>query len=285
MEKHAQHITATILGCGSSGGVPRIGNNWGDCDPTEPKNRRTRCALLISGTTPGMEGATNIVIDTGCDLREQLLKANVSTVSAVLYTHSHADHTHGIDDLRMLALNDKKRVEVYFSKETSDRLTSVFDYCFSTPPGTPYPPILNANIISAGEDFEIDGPGGSIPFHAFEQIHGGIISYGFRIKNFAYSCDLNDIPDKSLDAVSNLDVWILSTLRQKPHPSHLSLDEAIEWIARMSPKQAVLTNLHIDLDYKQTDTSTPSHVAPAYDGLVIDVTSGKVLREKRPIKH
>lgn len=278
MEKRAEQITATILGCGSSGGVPRVGGNWGVCDPKNPKNRRSRCSLLIQGTTPGIEGVTNIIIDTGCDLREQLLAAEVSTVSAVLYTHSHADHTHGIDDLRVLALNNQKRVDVYMSEDTAKRLTTAFDYCFTMPPGSPYPPILNANIMEAGQDLEIDGPGGAVPIHVFEQEHGDIVSYGFRVGDFAYSCDLSGIPDKSQDAVSNLDVWILDALRPKPHPSHLSLSEALEWVARMTPRQAVLTNLHIDLDYSETEKVTPSNVTPAFDGMIIDVTNGKVQR-------
>jgi len=271
------HITATILGCGSSGGVPRIGGNWGVCDPNNPKNRRRRCALLLTATTPGLEGVTNVIIDTGCDLREQLLDAGVSSVAAVLYTHSHADHTHGIDDLRVLALNSQKRVDVYYSKETGARMMQSFDYCFATPPGSPYPPILNAHIISAGQDFEIDGPGGIIPIHVFEQEHGDIVSFGFRVNNFAYSCDLSGIPKHALAAVSNLDVWILDALRPKPHPSHLSLSEALNWVERMTPSQAVLTNLHIDLDYDQTDQQTPSGVSPAYDGMVIDVSNGNIL--------
>ncbi len=274
----AQNITATILGCGSSGGVPRVGGSWGVCDPQNPKNRRSRCSLLISGTTPGTEGATNIIVDTGCDLRTQLLDHDVSEAAAVLYTHSHADHTHGIDDLRVLALNSRRRVDVYASKDTQGRLLKAFDYCFSAPPGGAYPPILTAHDMEAGDDIVIEGPGGSIKVHAFAQEHGDIISLGFRVKNFAYSCDLSGIPEQSLDAVSNLDVWILDALRPTPHPSHFSLSDALHWSERMQPRQAVLTNLHIDLDYDQTERDTPSNVTPAYDGMRIDVTNGKVLR-------
>lgn len=278
MAKPAQNIIATILGCGSSGGVPRIGGNWGVCDPQNPKNQRSRCSLLISGTTPGVDETTNVIIDTGCDLRTQLLAANVAEVSGVLYTHSHADHTHGIDDLRVLALNSRRRVDVYASKETQQRLFKSFDYCFSAPPGSPYPPILSAHQMEAGDDVEIDGPGGAIKIHAFAQEHGDIISLGFRVGNFAYSCDLSGIPNESLKAVSNLDVWILDALRPTPHPSHLSLPEALHWVERMQPQQAVLTNLHIDLDYDQTERDTQAHVTPAYDGMRIDVSNGKVLR-------
>lgn len=278
MSKRAEQITATILGCGSSGGVPRVGNIWGDCDPTNPKNRRRRCALLIQGKTTGSDQSTNILIDTGCDLREQLLDCNVAHVDAVFYTHEHADHTHGIDDLRVLALNSKKRVDVYLSKRTEERLRKSFNYCFEAPPGSGYPPILNAHNIESGDVIEINGPGGSIAVSAFAQEHGDIISLGFRVHNLAYSCDVSGIPAQSLSAVTDLDVWILDALRRKPHPSHLSFEQSLELIERLKPREAVLTNMHIDLDYAQVEKNTPYNVTPAYDGLVIDVTNGKVLR-------
>lgn len=274
--REATEIIATIMGCGSSGGVPRIGGNWGLCDPEDPRNRRLRCSLLIEGRT-GNSDPTRIVIDTGCDLREQLLSARVDRVDAVLYTHEHADHTHGIDDLRVLALNNRKRVDVYFSHEAGQRIVSSFSYCFTAPPGSGYPPILNQNLIAAGERLIVSGPGGDITVLPFRQDHGEIFSLGFRIGKFAYSCDLNGIPGDSAEAVSGLDVWVLDALRPAPHPSHLSLSEALEHVARYRPREAVLTNLHIDLDYAETDRITPANVRPAYDGLRIDVTGGRVL--------
>lgn len=272
----AERIVATILGCGSSGGVPRIGNLWGVCDPTNPKNRRRRCSLLIEGWT-GDSAPTRVLIDTGPDLREQLLDANVDRLDAVLYTHEHADHTHGIDDLRVLALNNRKRVEVYFSAEAGDRILHSFAYCFVSPPASGYPPILNPNTMTAGVPLTIAGPGGDITLLPFRQEHGEINSLGFRVANFAYSCDLSGIPDESIDAVSDLDVWIVDALRPAPHPSHLSLPESLELIARQRPRQAVLTNLHIDLDYERTDAETPANVVPAHDGLRIDVSAGVIL--------
>ncbi|MFN4211414.1 MAG: MBL fold metallo-hydrolase, partial [Devosia sp.] len=179
----AQRIVATILGCGSSGGVPRIGNVWGDCDPSEPRNRRLRCSLLLEGFSEGSETPTRAVIDTGCDLREQMLAANVDRVEAVLYTHAHADHAHGIDDLRVLALHNRRRVNVYFDAATGNRLREAFGYCFVSPPGSDYPPILNAHEIAAGDTLEIQGPGGTITVTVFEQAHGNIRSLGFRIGN------------------------------------------------------------------------------------------------------
>lgn len=272
----ATSIVATIMGCGSSGGVPRIGGGWGACDPTDPRNRRRRCALLLEGRT-GDSPPTRIVIDTGCDLREQLLDAAVDRVDAVLYTHEHADHTHGIDDLRVLALNNRRRVDVYFSHEAGQRIVQSFSYCFTAPPGSGYPPILNQNVIAAGVPLTVSGPGGDIDVLPFRQEHGEIFSLGFRIGDFAYSCDLSGIPAESSDAVSGLDVWVLDALRPAPHPSHLSLAEALEHVDRFRPRQAVLTNLHIDLDYRETERITPANVQPAYDGLRIDVTSGRVL--------
>ena len=273
----AQHITATIMGCGSSGGVPRVGNAWGACDPDNPRNRRRRCALLIEGRTPGIAEPTRVIIDTGCDLREQLLDARVDRVEAVFYTHEHADHTHGIDDLRVLALNNRKRVDVYFSKEAGDRIREAFNYCFTSPPDSDYPPILNAHHIKAGDDIVVEGPGGAIKLHAFAQDHGSISSLGYRVGAFADSCDLSGIPYVSRPAVSALDLWIIDALRPLPHPSHLSLPESLAVIADLKPRQAVLTNLHIDMDYAVVDATTPANVTPAFDGMQIDVTAGRIL--------
>jgi phosphoribosyl 1,2-cyclic phosphate phosphodiesterase len=273
----AQRIVATIMGCGSSGGVPRIGGNWGVCDPANPKNRRRRCSLLLEGYSAGSPQPTRIVVDTGCDLREQLLDANVDRVDAVLYTHEHADHTHGIDDLRVLALNNRKRVDVYFSHEAANRIVPSFAYCFTAPPGSGYPPILNQHIIAADEPVVIDGPGGTITVLPFEQIHGDMISLGFRVGRFAYSCDLSGIPERSALAVSDLGIWVLDALRPTPHPSHLSLPESLELIARMRPARAVLTNLHIDMDYETVERTTPDNVTPAFDGMRIDITAGKII--------
>ena len=273
----AQRIIATILGCGSSGGVPRIGNDWGVCDPTDSRNNRRRCALLIEGWTETGAGPTRILVDTGPDIREQLLDANVDRIDAVLYTHAHADHIHGIDDLRVLALHNRRRVDVYFTAETGARLYEAFSYCFVTPPGSDYPPILDAHEIVPGQTLKVDGPGGSIEVLAFEQEHGSISSLGFRVKNFAYSVDLSSFPPSSFDAITGLDMWVLDCLRPTPHPSHLSLPESLDWIARFAPRQAVLSDLHIDLDYTRTETATPEHVTPAFDGMQIDVISGTIL--------
>lgn len=273
----AQRIIATILGCGSSGGVPRIGNDWGACDPHEPRNRRRRCSLLIEGWTDGVTEPTRVLIDTGCDLREQLLDAGVDRVDAVLYTHEHADHTHGIDDLRVLALHNRKRVDVYFTPACGHRLREAFGYCFESPEGSDYPPILTAHEIAPGAQLEIDGPGGTLAISAFRQEHGNIDSLGFRIGGLAYCCDLSAFPPESFADIDGLDVWIIDALRQTPHPSHLSLAETLDWITRFAPRLAVLTDMHIDLDYATLDAQTPAHVTPAFDGMQIDVVTGMIL--------
>ena len=270
-DQPATRITARILGCGSSGGVPRIGNIWGACDPTNPKNRRMRCALLITGTYDGADGVTRVLIDAGPDLREQMLQAQVPEIDGVLFTHEHADHTHGIDDLRVLALNAKRRVDVYMSIATEVRLREAFGYCFAAPENSPYPPILNAHSIAPGERIVIEGAGGSIAIQPFEQQHGSITSLGFRIGRFAYSCDLSAIPPTSEWALENLDTWVLDALRYAPHPSHLSLEESLALIQRHRPHRAILTNLHVDMDYETLASQVPPHIEPAFDGMEIEV--------------
>ncbi len=273
----AEHIVATILGCGSSDGVPRIGNIWGDCDPSNPRNRRRRCALLLTGTSASSDEPTRVVIDTGPDLREQMLDAGVDRLDAVLYTHEHADHTHGIDDLRVLALNNRKRVDVYFTAEAGQRIVQSFAYCFTAPPGSGYPPILNRHHIAPGDTLSVDGPGGAISVIAFRQEHGEINSLGFRVRHFAYSVDLSGIPGESEAAVTGLGTWVVDALKMTPHPSHLSFAESLALIERFGPRQAVLTNMHTDMDYATIDARTPGHITPAFDGMRIDVGTGEIL--------
>lgn len=277
MTNPAQQIVATVLGCGSSGGVPRVGNIWGDCDPREPKNRRRRCSLLLTGTTRGRAGKTQIVVDTGCDLREQLLDAHVKNIDAVFYTHEHADHTHGIDDLRAIALNSGKRIDIYMGESTKQRLHSSFSYCFEAPKDSGYPPILNSHEMRAEKAITITGEGGDITLLPVLQEHGNITTFGFRIGDFLYSCDVSGFADQSISQLANLDVWIVDALRRKPHPSHLNLEQSLAWIKRIKPRQAVLTNLHVDLDYQTINSETPDNVTPAFDGMRIDINTGKIL--------
>jgi len=261
--------TFTILGCGSSGGVPRVGQGWGACDPNNPKNRRRRCSLLVQKA--GDAGKTTVLIDTSPDLREQLLDAKVDALDAVLYSHDHADHTHGIDDLRPLALVQRHRINVYADETTSQLLNSRFGYCFQTPQGSDYPPILQEHRLHEGREVTISGKGGEINALPFPMQHGSTQALGFRFGKAAYSCDVNDLPASSIAALEGLDLWIVDALRYRPHPSHFSVDETLSWIARLKPKHAVLTNLHTDLDYEELKSKLPKGVEPAYDGMTISI--------------
>ena len=258
-------LRLTILGCGSSGGVPRLGGHWGVCDPSNPKNIRKRCSLLVERVTD--VGTTRVLIDTSPDMRQQLLDAGVGNLDAVVYTHSHADHVHGLDDLRMIVFNQRARLPVYADRPTLDALTARFGYAFVQPPGSDYPPILDMYRIDG--PFEITGAGGPIEFKPFEVEHGRIHSLGFRIGNAAYLPDVSDIPSETWPALEGLDMWILDALRYKPHPSHTHLEQSLKWIAKSGTKRAVLTNMHIDLDYAAVAAETPENVSPAYDGMII----------------
>lgn len=259
----------TILGCGSSPGVPRIGNDWGACDPREPRNRRRRASMLVERIGPG--GTTTVVIDTGPDFREQMLAVDVGWADGVVYTHAHADHIHGIDDLRSFVLNKRRRVDCYMDASTSERLRQGFAYCFETPAGSSYPPICVEHRIAPWQSFAVDGPGGAIDMLPYLQKHGDITSLGFRIGDLAYSSDVSAMPDESLPLLKNLDVFIVDALRYTPHPSHFSLDEALTLARVLEPKRTVLTHMHIDMDYRALARRLPEKVEPAYDGMVIEL--------------
>lgn len=262
-------LTFTILGCGSSGGVPRLGQGWGACDPNNPKNRRGRCSLLVEQT--GAEGAkTQVLVDMSPDLREQLLEQGLTRLDAILLTHSHADHVHGIDDIRPLVILARRKIDLYMDAATSAIVRTNFSYIFETPPGSYYPALLNEHRLVKGHPVTIDGPGGPLTAVPFELEHGEINSLGFRFKNVAYTPDLNAIPHESIAYLKNLDVWIVDALRYTPHPSHFCLRETLQWIAELGPKRAVLTNLHTDLDFKRLQSELPPNIEPAFDGLRID---------------
>jgi phosphoribosyl 1,2-cyclic phosphate phosphodiesterase len=258
---------ATILGCGSSGGVPRIGTMWGACDPTNPKNRRRRCSALIERI--GRPRHTTVLIDTSPDLREQLLGVRADAVDGILYTHDHADHTHGIDDLRMVAYAMKRRLDVWFDESTRQSLVDRFAYCFEKPPGSAYAPILNGHLIEPPHPIRVEGPSGVIEAIPIPQMHGDNGTLGFRIGGLAYSPDLSDIPVASLPLLQNLDVWIVDALRFNAHPSHFNVKQALAWIKRLAPKRAILTHMTTDLDYEALRRELPEGVEPAYDGMVI----------------
>jgi phosphoribosyl 1,2-cyclic phosphate phosphodiesterase len=257
-------LEITILGCGSSSGVPRVGGpdgagDWGACDPANPRNRRRRCSILARSSS------TSVLVDTAPDLREQLLSAQCGRLDGVLITHNHADQTHGLDDLRAVAYGMRKRIDVFSDRTGLDGLMKSFGYCFETPAGSGYPPILTAR--------EIEGPFaiGDIAIRSFPLQHGSIRSLGFRLGNVAYSPDVNGIPEDSFAALEGLDCWIVDALRQAPHPTHANVSAALDWIARVKPRRAVLTNMHIDLDYEALRRELPPGVEPAFDGMVIHV--------------
>lgn len=266
----AERIEVRILGCGSSGGVPRIGPNWGACDPGEPRNRRLRCSVLVQRiATDG--AATSVLVDTSPDMREQLLAARANRLDAVLYTHAHADQVNGIDDLRQICYLMQSRVPVYMDAPTTQALTRRFDYCFEQAPGSAYPPILEAFAMPMpGQAFAIDGPGGALPVMAIDHEHGpNMRSLGFRFGDIAYSPDISDLPEESFAHLQGLKVWIVDALRQEPHPTHAHLAKTLEWIARLKPQKAILTNMHVSLDYASLAAELPEGVEPAWDGLTV----------------
>jgi phosphoribosyl 1,2-cyclic phosphate phosphodiesterase len=259
-------LTFTILGCGSSMGVPRVALGWGQCDPNNSKNRRRRCSLLVERSS-AQGHKTRVLVDCSPDLRAQLLDAEVDWLDGVLITHEHADHTHGIDDLRPLFLRKRQRVPVYMDEPTSRAMHARFGYCFMTPPGSEYPPILSEHRLMPGQAVAVEGQGGTIDVLPILQDHGDIPSLGFRFGNVAYSADIKSLPAESVAAMAGLDVWIVDALRKVPHPSHMNLEEALAWIARVKPKRAILTNLHAELDFEKLRAQVPPGVEPAYDRL------------------
>lgn len=255
----------TILGCGSSGGVPRLGGHWGDCDPENSKNRRRRCSLLVERI--GEDGITRVLIDTSPDMRNQLLDAGVGALDAIAYTHSHADHVHGIDDLRMIVFNMRARLPVWADGATQNDLLSRFGYAFVQPHGSAYPPILDLFTIDG--QFTIEGAGGPITLRPFEVEHGNIDALGFRIGPLAYLPDVSAMSEDGWNALKGADCWVLDALRRTPHPSHSHLDNSLDWISKSNVPRAILTNMHIDLDYQTVLDETPDHIAPAFDGMQI----------------
>lgn len=267
-------MAVRILGCGSSGGVPRLREgepNWGICDPENPRNRRTRCSILV--TRRGSAGETRVLVDTSPDLREQLLAARIGRLDGVLITHDHADQTHGMDDLRVLVLQqDGEMLDMWSDRFALDSLRRKFSYIFQTPPNRDYPPIVMAHELPEPfAPFAVDGPGGALPVLAFGLGHGRIRSLGFRCGPFAYTPDCDRLDDAAFAALDGVECWIVDALRRTPHPSHAHLDRALEWIARVKPKRAILTNMHIDMDYDTLMRELPPGVEPGYDGMTLIV--------------
>jgi len=268
-------LRVIILGCGSSGGVPRIGGDWGVCDPSEAKNARTRSSILIqkwdSGEEPDQKTCTSVLIDTSPDLRVQLLRENVKRLDAVFYTHDHADQSHGIDDLRAIAYRMREQIPTYMDQHTKDHVFQRFNYCFEMPEGRVHPPILALqDLISDGTKTIIEGPGGALSIETLEVSHGPTPSLCFLIDGrLAYSPDVWDVNDTIIERLDGVEIWIVDALRYSPHPTHANADKTLSWLARAQVKSAILTNLHIDMDYATLCNELPPSIKPAYDGMRI----------------
>ena len=260
-------LTLTILGSGSSAGVPRPALGWGACDPANPKNRRRRCSLLVERTSSA--GTTRIVIDTSPDLREQLIDANVDHIDAVFLTHEHADQTHGIDDLRSVVMHQRRRIPVHMNQSTAAHMLLRFSYCFVSLPGSDYPPILDHLAIEGGESQTVEGKGGAVTLTAFDLQHGQIPALGYRIGDAIYTPDVSDIPRENWRYLENLELWIIDGLRWTQHSSHFSISDALSWIDRFKPRRAVITNMNADADYEAVRVKCPDGVIPAYDGMTL----------------
>lgn len=267
-------LRVTLLGCGSSSGVPRATGDWGACDPNEPKNRRSRCSVLLqqwSGAAGAAEEATTVLIDTSPDLRLQLAAAKPAHLDAVLISHDHADQTNGFDDIRAYFIKARRTIPVWMDDATQTTFMRRFGYAFESKGG--YPAIArHADRIAPLVPIPIDGPGGVMEILPLEQDHGFSASLGFRTARFGYSNDLVSMPAASFDALGGLDLWIVDALRETPHPTHAHLGRSLDWVERLKPKHAVLTNMHIDMDYAPLKARLPAGVEPGYDGWTADLS-------------
>ena len=250
-----------ILGCGTAFGVPRIGGDWGACDPGEPRNRRSRSSILVE------EGESRILVDTSPDLRAQLLAAGISDLGAVVWTHDHADHCHGIDDLRALAARRGGPLPGLASPVTLASLRARFAYCFEGAGG--YPPIVQ------GREFDAVTKVGPLTLRTVEQPHGGLTSSGLRFeaggRSLGYSTDCHALTDEMVALFAGVDLWIVDALRRREHPTHAHLDLALEWIARVAPKRAILTHMDTSMDYAGLAAELPAGVEPGYDGIEVEL--------------
>jgi phosphoribosyl 1,2-cyclic phosphate phosphodiesterase len=259
-------MRVTVLGCGGAGGVPLIGGEWGDCDPGEPRNRRLRASILVESS------GARILVDTSPDMREQLLAAGVSALDAILYTHEHADHVHGIDDVRTLNRISRRAIDAYGSAHALNAITKRFHYVFTPPPvegGKPafFKPCLTAHEVVAGERFTA----AAVEVLPFVQDHGFMTTLGFRFGDFAYSTDVVKLDEAAFAALAGVKVWLVGCLAYHPHPTHAHLDKVLGWIDRVRPQRAVLTHMTTPLDYRTLTKTLPKGVEPAYDGMVLDI--------------
>lgn len=260
-------VVVTILGSGSAGGVPRVGGGWGKCDALNPKNRRRRCSLLVQRMIRG--ATTDVIVDTSPDLREQLLASAVCRLDAILYTHEHADQTHGIDDIRPLSIELGRPITAFADQKTIRVLRERFGYCFVGAPGNRSRPFIRLTQLDIGEEIAVDGPAGRIAVTNFAVRHGDIEALGFRFGKIAYIPDVSAVPEDSMRHLAGLDLLIVDAMRYEPYETHFCVSDALSLIEKMSPRRAILTNMHSDLDYETLRADLPAHVEPAYDGMQI----------------
>jgi phosphoribosyl 1,2-cyclic phosphate phosphodiesterase len=264
-------LEVTILGSGSSGGVPRADGNWGVCDPADPRNNRSRCSLMARRCSEeGPERWTTIVVDAAPEFRQQTAAAGAKRLDALLMTHDHADQAHGIDDIRAFAQRQRTRIPVHADAATEETLLRRFGYIFHGEKS--YPAIADIVAIPAhGQGWHVQGPSGPIPVVTFDQDHGEVRSVGYRFGPVAYSSDVLMLDDAAFAAMAGVEVWIVDALRYTPHPTHAHVERTLGWIERLKPRQAILTNMHIDLDYQELTSRLPEGVVAAFDGLRVVV--------------
>lgn len=263
-------LRVTLLGCGGSGGVPLIGGpdeggEWGACDPAEPRNHRTRTSALVQGPD-----GRRLLIDAGPDLRRQLLAARAARLDAVLFTHAHADHIMGIDDLRQINRITGQALEAIGTRATLQKLDQRFDYAFIGPtPPFFFRPALEPRRVEYGEHFEI----ADLLVEVFRQDHGVMDSLGVRIGDFAYSTDVVALPDESLPELEGLDTWVVGCFQRGPHKVHASLGQVLEWVERLRPRRTVLTHMGPAMDYRTLLRELPAGIEPAFDGMVLEIVT------------
>lgn len=265
-------LRVTMLGCGSSGGVPRATGAWGKCDPSEPRNRRSRCGLLLQkwpGAAGAATAATTVLIDTPPDLRTQLAEARPAHLDAILISHDHADQTNGFDDIRAFVVEQFRPIPVWQDDATRQTFMVRFGYAFEPQRGY-FPIARDAGHLAPLVPVTIEGAGGPLEILPLDQDHGFSRSLGFRIGPAAYSNDLVGMPEATFERLNGLGLWIVDALRETPHPTHAHLGLALDWIAKLKPQRAVLTNMHLDLDYAALKRKLPQGVEPGYDGWSAD---------------
>ena len=266
-------MKVTILGCGTSSGVPQIDNGWLKCNPDNPKNYRMRCSAYIETTNTNGDDVA-FLIDTGPDLRQQLLQHNIKKIDAILYTHPHGDHINGLDDVRWVNMMMNKDMPTYMDKNTHNHLLDRFAYCIGgqaikRPDDTRfYPrPVLDCHVLEYNTNVTVEG----VPMTTIYMNHGHSDAMGWRIGNFAYCTDVWQFSDESFKLLSGVEYWVIDCLREREHVTHAHLDRVLQWVDILKPKQAYLTHMNNELDYDYAMNTTPENVAPAYDGLVFTV--------------